>query len=209
MSNTEVPDPKTYYAGLLKQHGATPAAVDASTEGLDIRHRTLRSKFGKLYGKSVLEVGCGYGALRRWFPDTAYTGVDICPEMISAAIGLDLVERSIYQYAQPAFEVRDILTNPFPHTFDFVVASGLFQFNHGLELVDHLVKAMWDHTAHVLAFNMLSRKTAPQQWVNTELHAWPERVLADCFELTPYVEVDHGYMPHDFTVVMRREPRPA
>ena len=203
MSNTEVPDPVTYYAEQLKKHGVRPAAVDVTREGQQMRFQLLLDALGETHQCSILDVGCGYGAFKefliangRWSAD--YTGVDICPEMVAAAEGMR---------PNTKFFLRDIVTNPFPRQYDFVVASGLFQFNHAWGPVEAMIKAMWDHTKGVLAFNMLSVSTPQAQWDNVEFHADPGRLENFCRSLTKLYTLDHGYRENDFTMIMRREPR--
>ena len=203
MSNEGAPDPKIYYAEKLAQHGATPESVDVSRGGQRLRFKIIMDAIGETHNCSILDVGCGYGAFRDYLIEYSrysidYTGVDICDPMIQAA-----------QDRRPntIFLLRDIVADPFPHQFDFVVASGLFQFNHSWGLAETLINAMWQHTRHTLVFNMLSRMTPMDgHWVNEEFHVEPERALHFCVERTPYIDLRHSYRRNDFTVIMRREP---
>ena len=200
--NTGAPDPREYYAEKLALHGAIPASVDVTEAGQRLRFKIIMDELGKTHQCSILDVGCGYGAFRDFLVEYSrhsidYTGVDICESMIRAAH-----ERR----PNVKFMARDIIVDPLPQEFDFVIASGLFQFNHGWGNAERLISAMWKHTKRTLVFNMLSRLTPMKDWVNTEFHAEPERTFAFCQEHTPYVRLLHDYRPNDFTVVMRREP---
>ena len=201
--NTGAPDPQTYYAEKLAQHGATPESVDVTRSGQRLRFKIIMDALGETHNCSILDVGCGYGAFRDYLIEysrysIAYTGIDICDPMITAAQG---------RWPKAHFETRDIVADPFPQQFDFVVASGLFQFNHSWGNAERLISAMWAHTRHTLVFNMLSRMTPMDAaWVNTEFHVEPERALQFCLDHTPYIDLRHDYRRNDFTIIMRREP---
>jgi SAM-dependent methyltransferase len=201
-----------YYGKLLSEHGAVPASVAVTREGQRLRFGILldaiRGRLLPLAGgfewvaKTVLDVGCGYGAFVEYMIehghfDTAdgYTGIDISPEMIAAASELRPNRR---------FEVRNLIEEPFDKQFEAVIACGIFQLDHGAEYVDSIIEAMWMATGRVLAFNMLSAYASNKH--DGELYCEPGRVLTYCQQLTPFVTVNHSYRQNDFTVVMTREP---
>ena len=205
-----VPSPQEYYGSLLEKHGVCPAAVDVTATGQRQRFEVLLRAIGDTRHCRLLDVGCGYGAFAEFlfrqnnhFVD--YHGIDISPAMIRAAVEqLEKVEPS-RRLKHLKFEVRNILEAPIGHTYECVVASGLFQLHHGMWHAERLIRALWDHTEGVLAFNMLSRH-APPPHTNGELYADPERILNVCQRLTPLVDMLHGYRRNDFTMVLYRGP---
>ena len=204
MSNEGAPDPKIYYAEKLAQHGATPESVDVTRDGQRLRFKIILDALGETHNCSILDVGCGYGAFYSYLIDDcqrysiSYSGVDICDPMIQAAKS---------HRPNVHFATRDIVTDPLPQSYDFVVASGLFQFNHSWGPAEALIKAMWQHTRHTLVFNMLSVDTPmDENWVNEEFHVEPERAIHFCRSLTKYWSAKHDYRLNDFTIIMRREP---
>src|SRR5262249_5782670 len=110
-----------YYDRLVDQYGHDPRACDASSkESLDVRYRVL-SEVMDLSGKSVLEVGAGFGDfgayLRGRFSAVQYTGIDISTRMIEEG-------RKAYPdlqlYRQSILEVEP------SRQFDIVLAQGIF-----------------------------------------------------------------------------------
>ena len=205
-----VPLPQTYYAELLKKHGVGPASVDVTRGGQLQRFQVLLDAIGDTTNCRILDVGCGYGAFAEFLHDIGrnsvdYHGIDICPDMVSAALDR-------FEHLEPSerlehlkFEIRNLLEAPIGHTYECVVASGLFQLHHGQWHAERLIKALWDHTEHVLAFNMLSRHAAPPH-TNGELYVDPGRMVTYCQTLTPYVDMRHSYRKNDLTMVLTRGP---
>jgi SAM-dependent methyltransferase len=205
-----VPTPQEYYSNLLREHGPGPASVDVTREGQLQRFEILLKAFGDTTNCQFLDVGCGYGAFADFLYDNgrhsaSYHGIDVCSEMIRAACDRFMARKPSERLDDLAFEVRDLLAAPLPRTYECVVASGLFQLHHGLWHAERLIRALWEHTEHILAFNMLSVH-APQPHTNGELYADPKRIWDICERLTPHVLLDHTYRRNDFTVVLHRGP---
>ena len=188
-----------YYEALLDKHGARPEAIDASREGQRLRFAVLMNSLGNLSRATLLDVGCGYGAFKdylveygQWSVD--YTGVDVCPRMIAAALD---------RRPNASFEVRDIFTQPLGHSFECVIASGLFQLDLGEKHVHDMLAAMWAHTGRVLAFNMLSAFASEK--VEGEAYFEPAAIVRMANVLSPHIILRHDYRQNDFTVIIHRE----
>ena len=119
----------------------------------DVAFLSLSRMEGLRDGASVLDVGCGLGALHSFLLRRGlavhYTGIDISPKMIEAA-----------QKRHPGvrFEVRDILRNPPRDRYDFVFCSGALSLRlpHQKEYVCDMIATMYGLCSGGLAFNMLS-----------------------------------------------------
>lgn len=108
-----------YYSEKVRQFGTTPQGVDwNSTEGQEIRFRELLRVVQEPSGFSLLDFGCGYGALygylKKQNTDFHYTGFDISTEMLEAG-------KQTYPDV-PAWTADAATLQP----HDYVVASGIF-----------------------------------------------------------------------------------
>ena len=89
---------------------------------------------------SVLDVGCGYGRMRRLWKHAKYLGVDDSSEMVRRCkeIGIPVQKESIYSLS---FDDRE---------FDVVASSSvLFHIGH----VPRAVRELWRVTREVLVFS--------------------------------------------------------
>src|SRR5688500_18619609 len=81
---------RDYYEGLLQKHGATPLGVDWKSESSQaLRFRQLAHLWEDEPDASVIDYGCGYGALADYLRSRghrgAYTGFDISRQMTNSA----------------------------------------------------------------------------------------------------------------------------
>jgi SAM-dependent methyltransferase len=190
----------SYYDEQVRRFGDDVRSLDWGSR------RTQRLRFAVLTagllepGRSILDVGCGLGDLAGVLPpEIDYLGVDIAQGMVDTA-----------RSAQPTrrFEVGHLLEPSFaPGPFDLVVASGIFakRGDEPERYLEAMVAAMWSRAAVAVAFNSLSAwGGSPDE---DEFQADPLSTLRFCRTLTPFVELRHDYLPHDFTVRLFREQR--
>ena len=158
---------------------------------------------GDFTGATILDVGCGFGSFYQYLRDNklpfkAYTGLDVSAEMIKEA------QR---QCPGATFQCGDIFAAEFPAKFDYVVACGVFnnRVRKQETYLQEVIKKMFSLTKKGLAVSMLSSLTPEKLKYNETLYYYEApKVLADCFKLTPYVELRHNYLPNDFTVYLYR-----
>jgi hypothetical protein len=188
---------RRHYAPLVARHGGDHRAVDwGSARSQEARFRVLLEG-GDFSTSRLLDVGCGVGHLvdhlkRRRFKGE-YLGLDLVPEMISAA-----------RTRHPGWSFREEsdLANAAGFRPDYVVGSGLFTFTDQRQL-ERTVAAMFALTRRTVAFNTLSAWASQPE--ADEFHADPAVVLEFCRTLTSRVVLRHDYLPHDFTVYLHRE----
>ncbi len=141
-----------YYDRLAAEHGATPAAVDASSqEALDARYRAL-GDVCDMNGKRVLDVGCGYGGLGAYltgrYPEIDYLGMDISMGQLMAATK-----------AHPELRLMSLNVLDFPTDIrcDVVLAQGIFyKLGPGAwEQTKRLIAKMYALADEVCAFTAL------------------------------------------------------
>jgi SAM-dependent methyltransferase len=189
------------YRSLLTEHGYTAQGVGWKDEEVQSR-RFFALMDNNQYGvSSILDVGCGYGALvkflndtrKGWFYHIHYTGIDVVPEYIEMAVTMfgsvgKVVRRFHELDVRDSYEVKNLL---YP-SYDLVIASGVlayYQMPDRLEILD----AMWELTGRTLAFNMTTRDT----------------YIGDLNMILPRFKTKNWVMRHDYglddvTVVVKK-----
>ena len=143
---------------------------------------------GSLAGRSVLDVGCGWGALYGYLwaqgLNITYTGVEWVPH---------LLQEARQRYPKADFRLGDILKIDLPR-YDYVIASGLF---------DYTAPGMAERLRATLArmFNLCRRGVAWNKFLEPACTR-PEHygeplgdLLAVCDAHTPWVVLRRDYAP--------------
>ena len=195
-----------YYAAALATHGPTPRGVDwNSAESQELRFTQLLTLLGADRDASIVDVGCGYGALaarlRRDGHRGAYTGYDVAPEMIAAApTGLPACS-----FTSEAAAL---------HPADYAVASGLFsvRLDVPVDEWEAYVRETIDTIAPLgvrgFAFNMLTRYADADRMRADLYYGDPGRWLTYCLDrFGRHAAVLHDYPLYEFTVLVRHPRR--
>lgn len=149
-----------------------------------------------LDGQDVLDVGCGDGALFHYLNEknmtARYKGIDISKQM---------VKRANYQY--PGIPIRQCNVFDYSGRHSVVVSSGTFNIcahDSPMVYLAHVVDQLLRISTKHVVFNLLSRHAQK----NDDLFTYycPNQVLQLCLTKTPYVMLNHSYLPHDFTVYL-------
>jgi len=151
-------------------------------------------------GRTVLDVGCGCGDLKRFldrrFTGFSYIGVDLMPGFIQQA------QMNYAGVPETWFFERDASAVPLPDV-DIVVASGVLGYRSADPTFHfNLIRKMYRSAREALIFNMLDAAIFPAHplLVGRDI----EEVMAECRALAPHAELIRGYLEDDFTVSMRR-----
>ena len=149
-------------------------------------------------GASVLDVGCGDGAFFHYLNDhnidVTYQGIDISSKMVQRA-----------QNRYPGIRVRQANFFDVNEVFDVVVCSGGVSMCAGnpIDYLEAAISHLFSLASSHLVFNCLSNFSDLK---SSKLNRFnPSDVLNLCFKETAYVSLNHGYLPHDFTIHMIRE----
>lgn len=199
-------DVSTYYTAKLVANGPTPRGVDWNgEEGQRIRFTQLTKIVDQLDPFSIIDLGCGYGALYDYlagrFDNFSYLGIDISQAMIDAAAGRIGNRRNV------KLEVGD---RP-ACTADFAVASGVFNVlskRNQSKWRSYLEATleMLDQSSHkAFAFNCLTTYSDADKMRPHLYYADPCELFALCKRrFSKNVALLHDYGLYEFTILVRK-----
>jgi SAM-dependent methyltransferase len=197
-------DVEAYYNGRVREFGATARGVDwNSPESQALRFDQLARLWqGDSGTLSVIDYGCGYGALvdylRPRHAALQYQGFDVSAEMVANA-----AER---QAADCTFTTKaESLA-----TADYVVASGIFnvRLKHDAtewaSYVERTIAAMRALARRGFAFNALTSYSDKDKQRADLYYADPSFWFDHCKRLySPRVTLVHDYPLYEFTLLVR------
>ncbi len=168
----------------------------------------LQSLVGSFCNNSILEVGCGDGALSNFLKqklkgDFWYTGVDFNAEYI---------KRARTQHREFEFVHENFLAKGFSGVFDVILASGIFNVD-AYDSQERRYKVLFDTLTKMLAiatkgiaFNFLSRRDSPTFVLSNEMIVYDKNKVLDWIKKTTpsRIEVIEGYDPVDTTILVKR-----
>ena len=194
-----------YYSGKIKTHGATSEGVDWN--GIDshtLRFQQLSKIFVDSSKFSVLDYGCGYGALIDYlaegFSNVEYYGYDISSEMLACA-------RSKYPDLNDFF-LSDLEEGK---VFDYVVSNGLFNVrldsieNDWERFIKETLSDFNKLSTKGFAFNILTSYSDEEKQKNHLHYADPLRWFDYCKRnFSRNVALMHDYELYEFTILVRK-----
>lgn len=157
------------------------------------------------YPVSVLDVGCGLGALYGILKDSGrlgeYLGLDLLPSMIKQAR---------INHPDGNFEVRDLLEWEGERRFDLVVCSGALNVKvpkHAI-WVQHMLQAMWERCELAVATNFQTTRAMRfnpiAKYDQDIFHGDRATLMAWCEKLTPWVALRQDYLGDDASFYLYR-----
>jgi len=207
-----------YYADKLREHGPTPRGVDwNSTHSQELRFRELCRvlDLGTSASEphSILDFGCGYGALALYLidleadPETdnfAYVGYDASPEMVQTARKF---VSDLPPYVTANF-TADLTEFPQVH---YVLASGLFNVRLDISNADwltYLLETLDEFhrlSTRGFAFNALTSYSDPEKMRPDLYYADPLALFDHCKRnFSRHVALLHDYGLYEFTILVRK-----
>jgi SAM-dependent methyltransferase len=196
-------DASRWYAEKVARHGFDHRGLGFRTRSSQERRFEALLSLGDFHGRSVLDVGCGFGDFLAYLRDHGieprYTGIDICEPMVRRC-------HERFEGVDAAFHVGDVLAWEPGEAPDFVVASGIF----GLDSRDArarirpTLRRMFGWARVGMAANFLSQRSLEP--VENRVYVDPAEALEMGLALTPAVRLDHSYLPNDFTIHLEKTP---
>ena len=153
LSTSQIDSINSRYSNRLSVHGDAPQTLGWSSKTQQTTRFERFTRYLSAQDFSLVDVGCGFGDLAQHLASTnyypcAYLGIDINPKLLEVAHSRQLPFPS-------SFICSNILdsTHPVspPSSFDYVVASGVFNlnFHHSLEMMEEFLFAMIDSMANI------------------------------------------------------------
>jgi SAM-dependent methyltransferase len=198
---------KQYFEDRLTAHGATARGVDWNSEtAQELRFSQLIKVIDPAQPFSLLDYGCGYGALagyllRLKFPMQAYVGFDILESMVVKGF-------EVFSDSPECTFTASLEAIP---QVDFAIASGIF--NLKLETpyeqwTEYVVSEL--HKINALSrkgfsFNMLT-KYSDAEYMRPHLYYADPCYLFDYCKrnFSRNVALLHDYEVYDFTLIVRK-----
>ncbi len=199
-----------YYAEKLSVHGVTPQGVDWNSD--DSQQLRFTQLLGVLEGgpaePTVLDYGCGYGALaQRLIAAGApfrYVGFDVCTPMVTQAHA---------DVPDPRCTFTDT-ESELPRV-DYTVASGIFNVRleaSEAEWQEHVVRTIGTlakHSSSGFAFNMLTRYADAPKLRDYLYYADPGEYFKLCKQSwSRNVALLHDYDLYEFTILVKLDSEP-
>ena len=150
-----------YHQHRLKayQNGAVEALGWRAKES-QVKRFEVIATIGNLNGCTLLDIGCGYGDLKKYldriYCDYTYIGIDQMPQFIDEA------KKRYGDCPATYFFQSDFTTVEFPKV-DYVIASGAFGYrcqNPDFHL--GMIRKMYAAAGRAVAFNMLNAACFPE-----------------------------------------------
>jgi SAM-dependent methyltransferase len=198
---------KSYFEERLTTYGATARGVDWNSEtSQELRFSQLMKVIQPHQPFSLLDYGCGYGALaefllRQGLPMQQYVGFDVLESMVSKA-------REIHgSSSQCMFTSRFEALEP----VDYAIASGIFnlKLETGYEDWTTYVTGELDKMNRLaqkgFSFNMLTKYSDPEFMRPHLYYADPCYLFDYCkTHFARNVALLHDYEAYDFTILVRK-----
>lgn len=194
-----------HYEGRLRRFGPTARGMDWKDEASQELRFAVLCDVGELTGRSVAEVGCGAGHLVDFLGRRGiradYRGFDLSSAMIDAARA---------RHPEVRFERLDLLRQPLPEPFDYVLCSGLFHVKlersdeEWRDFVRAMLERMYQGCRRGIAFNLMTDQVDFRE--PNLYYCPPAEMLEFCRrELSRFVTLRSDYPLYEYTVHVHRD----
>lgn len=187
------------YTGRFLEYGYSPKTLGWDKGKQDIRFNILTSQYD-FNNKSVLDIGCGFGDLNKTLKYKAgnnykYLGLDIVPVLIKKA-------KKLYQNSKIDFQCCDFLSTELTNQYDYIIASGIFNFKieaeNNYSFIENIISKSFHLCRDGLAFDFLSDKVDYKH--DHTFHSSPEQILGIAYKYSRNVIIRNDYMPFEFSL---------
>jgi SAM-dependent methyltransferase len=196
----------TYYNQKVKEFGATPQGVDWNgDESQQLRFLQLCNIINPASEFSILDYGCGYGAMYEFIKlknsKFNYIGFDIASQMIEAGNKKYESEKNI-SFISKLDEANKV---------DYCVASGIFNVklqnteNAWQDYILSTISTMNNCCTKGFAFNVLTSYSDKEYMKDYLYYANPNWLFDYCkLNFSKNVALLHDYNLYEFTILVRK-----
>jgi 2-polyprenyl-3-methyl-5-hydroxy-6-metoxy-1,4-benzoquinol methylase len=190
------------YNERLNRHGDAIETLAVGNEMRQLVRFEVLCGIGDLRGKSILDVGSGFGDffgfLKSKEISSDYMGYDMNPKLVDVAR-----ER----YPEAKFQVLDFLTDDSDEKFDYVISSTSFnnKFTEvdNYEMVEKVIARSFDMCRKGVAINFMTDYVDYK--TDYAFYYSPERIFKFCKSICNRVAMRHDYCLYEFTIFMYKE----
>lgn len=196
-----------HWSDTIVRHGANYRGVDyGNAERVQLCFRQLTAIWKDRGSASVLDFGCGYGALLGYlrnhgFALSDYTGFDVSEEMIAHARQVNAtVPGAVFTGDAGALQPAD-----------YVICAGIFNVKLNTDVAawhEHVVRTLdqvWSLCRRGMAFNILTSYSEPDKMRPDLYYADPCWFFDHCKRnLSRDVALIHDYGVYEFTMLVQK-----
>jgi SAM-dependent methyltransferase len=198
---------KSFFGEALDTYGTTALGANWNSKtSQELRFEQLVKLCDRTHPFSMIDYGCGYGAMINYLTDKSYT---------VTYMGYDLLE-SMVEKARELFKGRancTFTTNLAElQTADYVVSSGIFniRFQYAQEIwteyVLETLHKMNDLSSRGFSFNMLTKYSDADHMRPHLYYADPGFLFDYCkTHFSRNVALLHDYDLYDFTILVKKQ----
>lgn len=188
---------KKYFEARFARYGEEVKSLWGSKDSQFERFEVL-TPISNLEGKSILDVGCGFGDL--WDFIVKHKSIRI-RDYIRIDVVQEFVEIAQSRYPEATFIVSDILDLKLRCQVDYALASGIF-FLPDEDWEDHMIRVcsrMLEIASNGIAVNYLSKFSPNKD--EASFYADPAMVVKLMMERIHHkIVLRHDYRVNDFTI---------
>lgn len=201
LNSTIIDRSNEVYNDLALKHGISSSAVAMDNQETQYeRFREIYRLFDTLLTNSVLDVGCGNGEFLQFLLNMGWTG-----KYVGVDINDSLLDQARIRFPGFEFKKIDILNAKDSYRADYVIQSGIFNFDMGqtLEWVQEFVKMMYGRSDKAAIFNAIS------DHVETRYEGMFYLPVEKMFDysvrnLSPKISINHHFLPFNYTMAIYR-----
>ncbi len=192
------------YRSRYQKYGYSPKTLRWDKGKQDLRFSVLTSQYN-VQGKKILDIGCGFGDLNAYLGakgyDYIYCGIDMVEDLLNEG-------KKIYPGRK--FLLGDFLEYEFQETFDYAIASGIFNMKFtdedklgNYEFIEKSIAKALSLVKDGIAFDFLSDKV-DYQYEHT-FHSSPVKILDFAYQHSRNVMLRNDYMPFEFSLFVFKD----
>ena len=121
MHEVDIAYQRNRYRTRYSKHGYAPETLGWGKGGRQSLRFSVLGGIGIGTSSSVLDVGCGFGDLYSYLKKTAWSGEYLGIDLVN-----ELLDEARRQHPGISVQNRDLLRDPLPMQYDYVVSAGIF-----------------------------------------------------------------------------------